>query len=247
MKKIKQIIKSKLIKNTVKNNLLDLVYGHSQSRINHRPIDKSGSAIPWYTYPAIEFLEQFDLSSKKIFEWGSGNSSTYFARKASQITSIEHDKEWYNSMQNLLLPNQKLLYSDLQNYPKQIKNNPTKFDIIIIDGQRRFDCVIETSTFLNENGMIVLDNSDWFYISAKYLREKLGLLQVDFHGFGPINNYTWTTSFFFTKNFSFPLLDQRQPKKSLGGITHDESIIIEKEDLLYNTNNSLFAKNISLE
>ena len=35
-------------------------------------LDKDGNPIPWYTYPAIEYLSQFDYSDKEIFEYGCG-------------------------------------------------------------------------------------------------------------------------------------------------------------------------------
>ena len=38
-------------------------------------LDRNGNPIPWYTYPAIEYLSQFDYSRKTIFEFGCGNSS----------------------------------------------------------------------------------------------------------------------------------------------------------------------------
>ena len=44
--------------------------------------------------------------------------------------------------------------------------------------------------------MLVLDNSDWYPNTVRFLQEKLGWMQIDFHGYGPINNYTWTTSIF---------------------------------------------------
>ena len=33
--------------------------------------------MPWYTYPVIEYLQQFDFSKLTVFEYGSGNSSCY--------------------------------------------------------------------------------------------------------------------------------------------------------------------------
>jgi len=49
----------------------------------------------------------------------------------------------------------------------------------------------------NRGGVIVIfDNSDWYPKTVEFLRENLGWVQIDFHGFGPINNYTWTTSLF---------------------------------------------------
>ena len=80
MKKIRQILKSKNEdQSIISNEMLDRFYGYNKTLQQQKPIDASGAAIPWYTYPAMEFIEQFDFSEKKIFEWGSGNSSVYFS------------------------------------------------------------------------------------------------------------------------------------------------------------------------
>lgn len=34
-------------------------------------IDRDGNPIPWYTYPAIEYLSQFDVTDKDVFEFGA--------------------------------------------------------------------------------------------------------------------------------------------------------------------------------
>ena len=70
-----------------------------------------------------------------------------------------------------------------------------KFDVIIIDGRWRFDCASIAMNYLNQGGFIVFDNSDWYPESCKLLRNHK-LFQIDFSGFGPINDYTWTTSVF---------------------------------------------------
>lgn len=244
MKKIKRLITAKFGEQVLPDNyLLNNFYGFNLTKQQQKPVSKNGEAIPWYTYPAIEYLEQFDFGKKNIFEWGSGNSSLYFSKKANKVTSIEHDKNWYDIVATQLQPNQKLEHVSLENYPAAIHQFNEKFDVIIIDGQRRFDCALACGLFLKEDGMIILDNSDWFYLSAAYLREKLGLLQVDFHGFGPINDYTWTTSVFFTKKFNFPLIENRQPKNSKGGLLHDEREIIKNEDKLFHTQNLKIVEN----
>ena len=47
------------------------------------------------------------------------------------------------------------------------------------------------------NGVMrVIDNSDRYPNAVRFLQEKLGWMQTDFHGYGPINDYTWTTSIF---------------------------------------------------
>ena len=53
-------------------------------------LDKNDNPIPWYTYPAIEYLSQFDYTDKQIFEFGCGFSSLFWAKRAEKVISIEH-------------------------------------------------------------------------------------------------------------------------------------------------------------
>ena len=71
---------------------------------------------------------------------------------------------------------------------------------------------------LSDSGMVILDNSDWYSNTSKYLRDSLNLLQVDFHGFGPINDYTWTTSIFFKRNIKLNPIGNIQPHFSVCSI-----------------------------
>ncbi len=66
--------------------------------------------------------------------------------------------------------------------------------------------------------MVILDNSDWYRETAKYLRENLDMIEVDFHSFGPINDYTWTTSVFLSRNFQFQSNNNVQPHFSISAI-----------------------------
>jgi len=111
--------------------------------------------------------------------------------------------------------------NDYVAFPKSLNKT---FDVVIIDGLYRKECASEVKNLLNfsaKNGaMVILDNSDWFKNTAKFLREDLGLIEIDFHGFGAINAYTWTTSIFLTRNFNFKPLDNIQPHYSLDALHH---------------------------
>lgn len=195
--------------------MLALDFGQWQSIKKKIPVDKEGDPIPWYTYPAIEYLKQFDLTDKTTFEWGSGNSSLFWARKAKEIVSIESHKGWLNIVNKSKLSNQKIfLFEKKDDYVRAILNQNKKFDIIVIDGKYRYECAKIAGKCLSPGGLIILDNSDWFPKTARTLREH-NLIQVDFNGFGPINNYTWTTSLFFSRNFNFK---SNQPVQPIGGV-----------------------------
>jgi hypothetical protein len=64
--------------------------------------------------------------------------------------------------------------------------------------------------------MLILDNSDWYPNSVSFLQGELGWIQADFHGFGPINNYTWTTSVFLNPKRYQELKYQKNLKSKCG-------------------------------
>lgn len=195
--------------------ILENDFGHYLSIEKQVPVDKESNPLPWYTYSAIEYLNQLDLSNKLIFEWGSGNSSLYFAKRAKQVISIEDNEEWYKKNQEKKSPNQDIILASEDVYVNYIAELEKKFDIIIIDGKYRNECAKATPNYLAEGGIIILDNSDWYKNTAKYLREQ-NYIQVDFHGFGPVNQYNWTTSFFFDRLFNFTAKDNIQPFNPIG-------------------------------
>jgi hypothetical protein len=194
-------------------------YGYLKSIKYKLPTNSNKEPIPWYTYSAIEYINQFDLKDKNIFEYGTGYSSLYFAQKVKEIITVEDDEEWFKKISKNKPNNLNILFKEEKsNYLSSIEKLNKKFDIIIIDASYRLDCCAYVKNNLNSGGMVILDNSDWFNNCADYLREELNLIQVDFSGFGPINGYTWTTSLFLTRDFNFKVINNKQPQMPIGGI-----------------------------
>lgn len=192
-------------------------FGQWRSIKERIPIDKEGNPIPWYTYPAIDYLKELDLSDKSIFEWGSGSSSLFYARRGKEILSIEHNKKWFNIVNRDKVDNQKIILLEEKNdYVEAILSQDKKFDIIVIDGKHRYECSRNAVKCLSEVGLVILDNSDWYPKTAEYLREH-GLIQTNFSGFGPVNDYTWTTSLFLSESF-FNRFRFNQLLQPIGGL-----------------------------
>lgn len=202
-------------------DILTQAYGHSRSVDEKMCVDGVGDPIPWYTYPAIEFLAHLDLSAKHVFEYGLGNSSYFLSRNCATVTSVDIDWDWYQKIAAHKRPNMDIRFAaDRRSYVSSIQTPDNRqYDIIVVDGSYRLECCHAAIQRFAPGGLIILDNSDWFQESAAFLASQ-DLLQVDFHGFGPINNYTWTTSFFFSRSFktSYKALN---PGYSLGSIKHD--------------------------
>lgn len=136
--------------------------------------------------------------------------------------AVEDDQEWYDKIRPTLGANTEyLLETDPGRYAAAIRERPETFDIIIVDGSHRYECAVEALPKLSDDGFIILDNSDWKEKTSQLLREA-GLIEVDMSGFGPINGYTWTTSFYFRRNVRLVPLADRQPVHGIGSLTHRE-------------------------
>lgn len=188
-------------------------------------VDKDGNPIPWYTYPAIEYLSQFDYHDKCVFEYGCGYSSLFWANRAKKVISVEDNEQWYQkwlsefSKSNLLLK----LRQEGPDYYQSIRETDDAFDIIVIDGKCRAECALNAISCLKSGGFIILDDSDRVntsqeYISAIKTLKDANLLQIDFYGFCPMDNYTKATSVFFTRNFNFKCTSQVQPVNGIGNL-----------------------------
>lgn len=54
--------------------------------------------IPWMTFSAIDFLKKISHSGMNIFEYGSGGSTFFWASRVKHITSVEHDRSWFEKI-----------------------------------------------------------------------------------------------------------------------------------------------------
>ncbi|MBA4145969.1 MAG: class I SAM-dependent methyltransferase [Flavobacterium psychrophilum] len=75
-----------------------------------RPLLKINYAIfkvinperPWTSQAAIRIFEKILTPQMIGFEYGSGNSTLFFARHLKHITSIEHNQGWFDIVKNKL-------------------------------------------------------------------------------------------------------------------------------------------------
>ena len=162
---------------------------------------------------------------KKVFEFGCGYSSAFWAERAEKVVSVEDNQEYFKrwcdefKMQNLDIR----WRDEGEIYENAIFEDETKYDVIVIDGKRREKCAEAAVQKLAEGGMIILDDSDRINTSLEYVHaveilKQANLLQVDFYGFCPMNNYTKTTSIFFSRNFDFKSLYKVQPINGIGNL-----------------------------
>lgn len=168
---------------------------------NKNPLDKYGNPIPWFTFPAVEFLIERLNKEMIVFEFGSGNSTLFFADRVREIYSVEHDTGWFEKVLKSLPSNSHLHLVESktsQSYLEPIRSENKKYDIIIVDGIFRNECMVESLKHLSENGIIILDDSERKeYLEGVSQVEEKGFKRLNFWGISPGYLYRKATTIFY--------------------------------------------------
>ena len=155
-----------------------------------RSVDQTGAPIPWFSYPAIEFLCRRVRPEMRVFEYGCGASTSWWAGKVASVVACEHDEAWYRQVAARVPRQAELHYVPLVyggEYCQMIQKYHEEFDVVVIDGRDRVNCAQNSIGALNTGGVIIWDNSDRreYEPGLTFLRAK-GFKQLEFIGLGPI-------------------------------------------------------------
>jgi hypothetical protein len=169
--------------------------------INDRQVcGPNGEPLPWFTYPAIDFLAPRIPVGTNVWEWGTGSSTLWWATRTGSVSGVEHSREWYDKMQRLIPDNASIRFlpKDDPSYPLAAIESGRKFQIVSIDGRNRVLCARTCPDVLSDDGVVVWDNTDRekYQPGIDFLKAA-GFHQVDFWGLGPTVNVRWCTSVFF--------------------------------------------------
>ncbi len=140
--------------------------------------------VPWWTYGAVDAVSTW-LSAQthplRVFEYGSGASTFWLARRVDQVHSIEHHLGFGEMMTEALaqfdnvelrivepvhstrpvVPSAKEGHGNLDfaDYVAAIDAVDGEFDLVVIDGRAREACVRHALSRLAADGLVVFDNS----------------------------------------------------------------------------------------
>ena len=110
----------------------------------------------------------------------------------ARLISIEHNKQWYEHVQQLLkdngIDNVELhfaplapsdRFSDDQKYLKIAKKQAEKsMDFVLVDGKLRDRCVEVAMWLLKPGGLLVIDNAERYLPHASYAPEAVGARSI---------------------------------------------------------------------
>ncbi len=124
-------------------------------------------AMPWISYDAAACIREFLRThvNPRVLEFGSGMSTIWYAKHSAEVCSIDDNEEWFKIVQERLrsagIKNVEYFYTDdRQEYVRYGKRFDKPFDLIMVDGSDRGDCVEHSLDCLAKGGIIYLDNSD---------------------------------------------------------------------------------------
>ncbi|SEQ84810.1 class I SAM-dependent methyltransferase [Pedobacter rhizosphaerae] len=164
-------------------------------------VDGKGRALPWVTYSFIDFIRERINKEQDIFEYGSGSSTIFYAERAKSVTSVEHDKGWFDRVKNTSPGNAEMIFCQLEKdgeYAQKAKLLNRKFDIIIVDGRDRVNCCKHSIDALSSHGVLVLDDSEReVYEPARAFLKQNGFKELSFSGISPGLFYEKATSVFY--------------------------------------------------
>lgn len=179
--------------------------GWLRSELEKAPVDKEGSPLPWLCYPAIRFLSERVNSEMNVFEFGSGNSTLWWAERVKAVTSVEHDLQWSAIFRERIPQN--VSYNtvelepggDYSRFATLSRRGP--FDVVVVDGRDRVNCALNSLSELKDDGVIIFDNSERSrYRPAHEALTRNGFKRLKLIGIGPLAVTESDTSIFYRPN-----------------------------------------------
>lgn len=137
--------------------------GWLSSFAGERPVDRAGEAVPWMNYPVVRLLERRVPPDSRVFEFGSGHSTLFWARRVAQVEALEYDKAWFDEISKRVPANARVHFCPEDRdgrYCRFIAQAGGRYDVVVVDGRDRVNCAIQAVAHLSERGVIVLDDSD---------------------------------------------------------------------------------------
>ena len=178
--------------------------GWIESFRNQRPVNEKNEPIPWVTYSFIDFVTSRLNKHQTVLEFGSGYSTLFYCKHVKQVYAVEHDMEWYREILKTRPTNANITHVALDYggyYAAFASSLNLTFDIIIVDGRDRVNCLKQSVNCLSATGVMVLDDSERAeYLEGLNFLIERGFKKIDFWGIAPGIFFKKCTTLFYKEN-----------------------------------------------
>ncbi len=165
------------------------------------PCRPDGSPLPWMNYAVIAFLQKRLHKGLELFEYGSGYSTMFYAGLVKSVTSVEGNAAWYETVKNKVPANAQVMFREQDKngeYCRAITAADRKFDVVVVDGRDRVNCIKQSLLSLSPQGVLILDDSHrerYQEIIAEVAAQ--GFRVLDFEGLKPAGWWNYRTTVFY--------------------------------------------------
>lgn len=142
--------------------------------------------MPWWTYQAVDRVSGYLMGlggSARIFEYGAGASTIWFARRAGSVVSVEHHPGWAERVRamaaeagldnvEVVVPEVPVVDAprvpsgapsgaglDFEQYVGVLAEREGPWDLVAVDGRAREACLREARDHVGPNGLILFDDA----------------------------------------------------------------------------------------
>lgn len=129
--------------------------------------DDSGMVMPWYTHPALDEILTWDLSRKRVFEYGVGQSTLWWADNCIWVYGVDTNKDWVNAIHDAVISNSHVACIGMEDIYVTSIHAFKPVDIAIVDGDYRDQCIRQAIAALKPGGKLIIDN--WLQPSVDWM------------------------------------------------------------------------------
>ncbi|QED22955.1 O-methyltransferase [Candidatus Deianiraea vastatrix] len=171
-------------------------------------IDDEKDIMPWYNYTVVKFLKSRLAKNMSVFEYGSGFSTIFYAKRVNSLISVEVLPDCISWVQNAcsqlgISGNEIHLKTDDQ-FASSILEFDKLFDLIIVDSVKRNECVMQAVSKLSPSGIVILDNSEREnYRKSFDFMKNSGFSELTLTGIKPLSTKLSSTTFFYKSGNCF--------------------------------------------
>jgi hypothetical protein len=169
-------------------------HGYYRSALRRSVVGGRGEPAPWLTFPLTAFLDTKSFASRTVLEFGSGQSSLWWSRRADRVLALETDPDWTRRVRaeapaNLVVADVALEHPDQQSFVDEVDRvtDGSRYDVVVVDGGDRVKALHAASRFVTDDGIIITDDLDLFrtdpdWVGALDALRAEGFGSIDFYG-----------------------------------------------------------------
>jgi hypothetical protein len=169
--------------------------------------------LPWLSWPSIDWLDHNVRPGMRVFEYGGGGSTIFFLTHGCEVETVEGSLEWAQAIRRAAEPHISRLSlrfvgtaSDTPAARRDYANAAfagAPWDVILVDGAFRADCIRVARQCIAHGGMIIVDNTDLpEYADVRAPEVLTGFRRRVFRGLGFARVLPTTTEVYIAPNVS---------------------------------------------